>query len=1160
MLNNCGMDCANYASTLVGWNATGPNGRTLGATGRSYGTVATAARANLVLATGSGGKGWTITGDAACPGKKYWSGTGTWNASNINWGTTSGGPYTVAAFNAGDTAIFEGTAGTVTASSPNNPNSMTFNVTGYTLSSGTITFNANPCTITTGSGVSATISSQLAGSSRGLTKEGAGTLILSGANTYTGVTNINSGILNIQNNTALGTTANGTVVGTSAKLQLQNNITVTGEALTLNGGGLVLGTGGTMTTFGDYTIHTFTSNGTFNPGINRAVEYLVIGGGGGGGGAWTGGNWTGGGGGGAGGYRSSVGGESSGGGASAESPIMLGVGAHPIVVGAGGSGGSLTNNGTNGFDSYIQDPSSVDVIRSVGGGGGAGAQWFVRRDGLAGGSGGGAAGGQGTGSIGGSGTASQGFNGGLHGANRGSGAGGGAGAIGLNSGAAGTDAYGNTYAKIHGGSGGSGLFSSITGTSIQRAGGGGGGCDETGNYLPGIGGLGGGGTGGTPTFTVGSSGTANTGGGGGGGTRSAGGAGGSGLVVLRYLSIGALENVSGNNFWTGTVTMLADNIITTTSGTLNISGVISGAFALTKNGTGTLILPTANTYSGGTTLKTGTLNINNASALGTAAGTFTIDGGTIDNTSGAAITTVNYPLALNADFTFTGTNDLNLGTGAVTMSANRQVTTSANTLTIGGVINDNTKSLTKLGNGQLSFAAQAVTLNALTISAGTLRSTSGNLSLSGGFTNNGTFTHNSGTAVFAGTSAQSISGSSTTTFNNVTISNSSVTGVTLNSPANVNTLLTLTSGLVNTTATNILTLLNGATTTIGSSVSYINGPMGYVKASIGSSTLNLPLGKSKDWRPEELTVNHGTATSYTYVAELFNGDANAFGYTLPSTINRVSSIHYVDIVRNITGGAASNADLTGATIRMYYSTTNGAGDSVLDYTNLKIAKAPIGGPAWEDIGGTATANGTGNILSNSFTTFSRFALSNNTGGANPLPIVLLSFTAKPNGDDVDLNWTTSVEINNDFFTVERSQDGENFSFVSTVKGAGNSMILKKYYTKDVQAYSGISYYRLKQTDYSGHYQYSNIIAVKFLSEILKSVVVYPNPVANELHIELPGNTETVNFEILSATGALVYKGSVNERITVPTTSFSSGVYVIKIENGSAFEFKKIIKD
>ncbi|MEM0541136.1 BspA family leucine-rich repeat surface protein [Flavobacterium sp. j3] len=65
MLNNSGMDCANYAATLVGWNANPitPNGRTLGATGRTYGPQATAARANLVLATGSGGKGWTITGD-----------------------------------------------------------------------------------------------------------------------------------------------------------------------------------------------------------------------------------------------------------------------------------------------------------------------------------------------------------------------------------------------------------------------------------------------------------------------------------------------------------------------------------------------------------------------------------------------------------------------------------------------------------------------------------------------------------------------------------------------------------------------------------------------------------------------------------------------------------------------------------------------------------------------------------------------------------------------------------------------------------------------------------------------------------------------------------------------------------------------------------------
>jgi surface protein len=66
MLDNSGMDCSNYAATLVGWqaNASCPTGRTLGAAGKTYDPTATAARANLVLATGSGGKGWTITGDA----------------------------------------------------------------------------------------------------------------------------------------------------------------------------------------------------------------------------------------------------------------------------------------------------------------------------------------------------------------------------------------------------------------------------------------------------------------------------------------------------------------------------------------------------------------------------------------------------------------------------------------------------------------------------------------------------------------------------------------------------------------------------------------------------------------------------------------------------------------------------------------------------------------------------------------------------------------------------------------------------------------------------------------------------------------------------------------------------------------------------------------
>jgi hypothetical protein len=72
-----------------------------------------------------------------CGAKKYWSGTNTWNAANVNWSSTTGGgagPYTNVTFATNDDAFFEGTAGTVSA--PNNPNSLTFNVTAYMLSGG----------------------------------------------------------------------------------------------------------------------------------------------------------------------------------------------------------------------------------------------------------------------------------------------------------------------------------------------------------------------------------------------------------------------------------------------------------------------------------------------------------------------------------------------------------------------------------------------------------------------------------------------------------------------------------------------------------------------------------------------------------------------------------------------------------------------------------------------------------------------------------------------------------------------------------------------------------------------------------------------------------------------------------------------------------------
>jgi len=286
-------------------------------------------------------------------------------------------------------------------------------------------------------------------------------------------------------------------------------------------------TGGTITTSGGYTIHTFTSSGTFTPNGAANVEYLVVGGGGGGGGGSQTGGYTGGGGGGAGGLLSGS--------------LAVTSSALTVTIGAGGSGGvfSITDNsGVSGSNSTF---STVTALG--GGGGGAGGDLAnAARIGKSGSSGGGS----GYRSlVGGSGTAGQGFTGGSAGSQeQGSGGGGGAGAVG------GTGLQ--TPYQYMGGAGGVGLSSSISGTSIVYAGGGGGGGLFLGTYLGhgGNAGTGGGGIGGYNVSSVGvysgTNGAANSGGGGGGGTRhsvsNVGGNGGSGTVIIRYPALTATRD------------------------------------------------------------------------------------------------------------------------------------------------------------------------------------------------------------------------------------------------------------------------------------------------------------------------------------------------------------------------------------------------------------------------------------------------------------------------------------------------------------------------------------------------------------------------------------------------------------------------------------------
>jgi len=276
---------------------------------------------------------------------------------------------------------------------------------------------------------------------------------------------------------------------------------------------VALPSGGTVTTSGDYRIHTFTSSGTFTNTVSSlSAEYLVVAGGGGS-------RYDNSGGGGAGGYRTNVPGQTSGRGSSAEAALSLTTGSKTVTIGGGGAGGpSSIGSGNSGSNSVF------DTITSIGGGGG-GSQNVAGNSGGSGGGDGHSGGPLGDRNTGGTGTSGQGYDGGggRQGPTHPAGGGGGAGGNG------GTPPNGTSP----GGAGGSGLSSTITGSSVTRAGGGSGSSTTPGGNRPSPGG--GGGVGSGVNNTPGGNGTANTGGGGGGGSdTSTGGNGGSGIVIVRY--------------------------------------------------------------------------------------------------------------------------------------------------------------------------------------------------------------------------------------------------------------------------------------------------------------------------------------------------------------------------------------------------------------------------------------------------------------------------------------------------------------------------------------------------------------------------------------------------------------------------------------------------
>jgi hypothetical protein len=188
------------------------------------------------------------------------------------------------------------------------------------------------------------------------------------------------------------------------------------------------------------------------------------------------------------------------------------------------------------------------------------------------------------------------------------------------------------------------------------------------------------------------------------------------------------------------------------------------------------------------------------------------------------------------------------------------------------------------------------------------------------------------------------------------------------------------------------------------------------------------------------------------------------------------------------------------------------------------------------------------------TDFSNFTGNSENFGYSPLPIQLVSLDATCQGNNkTEIVWTTATETNNSFFTLETSENTNNWSVIGTVKGAGNSNHVINYtFLHDCNG-SVVKYYRLKQTDFDGKFTYSKVVKVLPCESSNTGFNVYPNPFAKEVTLFFNSETDqNVDVVVEDARGQVVFLQSYemakgNNRTKLNLADLMPGTYFVFLQ-------------
>jgi len=219
--------------------------------------------------------------------------------------------------------------------------------------------------------------------------------------------------------------------------------------------------------------------------------------------------------------------------------------------------------------------------------------------------------------------------------------------------------------------------------------------------------------------------------------------------------------------------------------------------------------------------------------------------------------------------------------------------------------------------------------------------------------------------------------------------------------------------------------------------------------------------------------------------------------------------------------------------------------------------------------GNVNMTGSSRVCGNGTATYlGTLTVSGSAEWCSTLPIELVEFKGDvQQNDGVALQWVTSSETNNDYFSLERSYDGNDFDVIAKIDGAGNSLELLKYRYTDKDAFINDTqqwvYYRLKQTDFDGTFAYSKTIAI---TNICKNnnddFMVYPNPAsANGFYLYIKRPIENGSIAVHGLNGQVFLRHKINittNNIFLETPNLPQGLYMIVITNNNNVSTKRVL--